>query len=133
VDYVKYAYIALIGWGFWAIGSKIITRHFNPVSTSFWISLSAIIFLSIYILFSKNLMVTKHALYAIPVGFISLFAMLAFYKALKIGPASVVLPLTNLFVIFPVLYGFIFLKETITVPRILGIVFAIIAAILLSL
>ena len=59
--------------------------------------------------------------------------MLAFYKALKIGPASVVLPLTNLFVVLPVLYGFIFLKESITLPRILGIVFAIIAAILLSL
>lgn len=133
MDYVKYAYVALIGWGFWAIGSKIMTRHFNPASTAFWISLSAIIFLSIYIIFSKNLTINKYAFYCIPIGFISLFAMLAFYKALKIGPASVVLPLTNLFVVLPVLYGFIFLKESITLPRILGIVFAIIAAILLSL
>ncbi len=78
-------------------------------------------------------MVNRHVLYAIPIGLVSLVAILGFYKALKIGPASVVVPLTNMYVIFPVLYGFIFLKETITTMRVFGIVFAILATILLSL
>ncbi len=78
-------------------------------------------------------MVNKHILYAVPIGLVSLVAILGFYKALKIGPTSVVVPLTNMYVIFPVLYGFIFLRETITTTRILGIVFAIIATIFLSL
>jgi transporter family protein len=126
-------FFPLIGWGFWAIGSKMMTRHFNTSSISFWISLSGIVFLSIYLVFQRDLMVNKHVLYAVPIGLVSLVAILGFYKALKIGPASVVVPLTNMYVIFPVLYGFIFLRETITTTRILGIVFAIIATVFLSL
>ena len=133
MDYMKFAFIALIGWGFWALGSKIVTRHFNTASTSFWISLWAMVFLSIYVIFRRNLMINKYVFYTIPIGFVSLFAILGFYKALKIGPASVVVPLTNLYVLFPVLYGFIILKEAITVTRILGIVFAVLATVFLSL
>lgn len=110
------------------------TRYFNTSSTSFWISVSALVFLSIYLLFRRDLMVNKQVvLYAIPIGLISLVAILSFYKALKAGPTSVVLPLTNMYVLLPVLYGFIFLKETINATRILGIIFAVLATILLSL
>lgn len=133
MDYIKYAFIAMVGWGFWAIGSKIMTRYFNTVSTSFWISLWAIIFLSLYIIFRKNLMINKYVFYALPIGFICLIAILAFYKALKIGPISVVVPLTNMYVIFPVLFGFIVLKEAITLTRIIGIICAVLATIFLSL
>lgn len=78
-------------------------------------------------------MINQKVIYALPVGLISLIAILSFYKALKLGPTSVVLPLTNMYVILPVLYGFIFLKETVSTTRVLGIIFAIIASILLSL
>lgn len=133
MDYIKYAFVALVGWGFWAIGSKIMTRYFNTVSTSFWISFWSISFLSIFLIFRKNLMVNTRVFLAIPIGLISLVAVLAFYHALKLGPASVVVPITNMFIVFPVLFGFIFLKEAITVPRILGIVCAILATVFLSL
>lgn len=78
-------------------------------------------------------MFSRYVFYAIPVGLVSLAAIVAFYKALKIGPSSVVLPLTNMYVILPVVYGFIVLRESITVPRILGIIFAILAAVFLTL
>lgn len=131
--YTKYAYIALIGWGFWAIGSKMLTRYFNVASTTFWISLVSLFFLIIYIAVTRSLMVNRYAFYAIPVGICSIIAIIAFYKALQTGPASVVVPLTNMYVIFPVLFGFIFLKETVTVTRVLGIVCAVLATVLLSL
>jgi transporter family protein len=130
---MKYAFIALVGWGFWAIGSKILTRYFNTLSTTFWISFWSIIFLSFFLFFRKNLMINKYVIYSIPVGLISLVAIIAFYKALKIGPSSVVLPLTNMYVILPVLFGFIVLKEPITMIRVLGIIFAILAAVFLTL
>jgi transporter family protein len=78
-------------------------------------------------------MINKYVIYSIPVGLISLVAIIAFYKALKIGPSSVVLPLTNMYVILPVLFGFIVLKEPITMIRVLGIIFAILAAVFLTL
>jgi transporter family protein len=133
VDYVKYALVALIGWGFWAIGSKLLTRYFNTLSTTFWISLWSIAFLTFFILFRRTLMINKYVIYTVPVSLVSLIAIVAFYKALSIGPSSVVLPLTNLYVLLPVLFGFIVLKEPVTLPRILGIIFAVLAAILLTL
>ncbi len=133
MDYIKYAYIALICWGFWAIGSKVLSQHLNTISTTFWISLWSLVFLMMtVVIFRKNLQFNQHSLYAIPIGFISLIAILAFYRALKIGPASVVIPLTNLYVLFPVVFGFAALKEPITLNRILGIFFAIVASYFLS-
>lgn len=133
MEFLRYAYIALIGWGLWAIGSKILSYHLNTVSISFWISSWSLFFLLCYLSLGKvHLQFNHHALYAIPVGLVSLIAILAFYQALKIGPASVIIPLTNLYVLFPVLYGFLILKEPITLNRVLGIAFAFIAAILLS-
>ncbi|HEC78791.1 MAG TPA: hypothetical protein ENI34_06575 [candidate division WOR-3 bacterium] len=133
MGYMKYAFIALVGWGFWAIGSKLMTRHFNTVSTTFWLSFWSIVFLAIFLIFKKNLMVNRYVYHTIPIGAISLIAILAFYKALKLGPASVVVPFTNMYVIFPVLFGFIVLKEAITTTRVIGIIFAILATIFLSL
>lgn len=133
MDYVRYAYIALLGWGFWAIGSKILSKHLNTISVTFWISFWSFVFLVLFIIIlKKNLPCNHHSLYALPVGFVSLIAVLAFYQALTTGPASVVIPLTNLYVLFPVVYGFIILKEPITLTRMLGILFALIAGILLS-
>lgn len=133
MDYVKYAFVALIGWGFWAIGSKLLTRYFNTLSTTFWISFWSILFLTFFIFFRRSLMVNKYVLYTIPIGLISLIAIVAFYKALSIGPSSVVLPLTNMYMVVPVLFGFIVLKEAVTLPRVMGIIFAILAAIFLTL
>ncbi|UCF70622.1 MAG: EamA family transporter [candidate division WOR-3 bacterium] len=132
MEYVRYTFIALVGWGLWAIGSKILTRYFNTMSTAFWVSFWSMVFLTIFLLFRRNLMLNRYVIYSIPIGLVSLAAIVAFYKALKIGPSSVVLPLTNMYVILPVLFGFIVLKEPVTVPRILGIVFAILAAIFLT-
>lgn len=130
---MKYAFVALVGWGLWAIGSKIMTRYFNTVSTSFWISVATLFFLSIYIVSRRNLMFNSHALLAIPIGLVSMIAMLALYQGLKHGPASVVMPIANMYIIFPVVFGFIFLQEAITLPRVLGIICAILATVFLSL
>ncbi len=132
MEYVRYAFIALVGWGLWAIGSKILTRYFNTMSTAFWVSFWSMVFLTIFLIFRRNLMLNRYVIYSIPVGLVSLAAIVAFYKALKIGPSSVVLPMTNMYVILPVLFGFIVLKEPVTLPRVLGIVFAILAAIFLT-
>ncbi|MEO0142488.1 MAG: EamA family transporter [candidate division WOR-3 bacterium] len=132
MDYLKYAFIALVGWGFWAIGSKLLSQRLNTESLTFWISFWSLFLLAIFLCFKKTLQFNAGSLYAIPVGIVSLVAVLAFYQALKCGPASVVIPLTNLYILFPVLFGFLFLKEAATPSRIMGIIFAILAAIFLS-
>ncbi|MBN2621239.1 EamA family transporter [candidate division WOR-3 bacterium] len=133
MTYVKYAVIALVGWGFWAIGGKMLTRYFSATSTTFWVTFWSMFFIIIYIAVTRTLTFSRYAFYAIPVGIVSFIAILAFYKALQLGPSSVVVPFTNMYVIFPVLFGFIVLKEAITLTRVLGILCALLATILLAL
>jgi transporter family protein len=133
MGYIRYATIALVGWGFWAIGSKMLTRYFNATNTTFWISVWSMFFIIIYIIATGTLRVNRYSIYALPVGIFSFIAILAFYKALQQGPSSVVVPFTNMYVIFPVLFGFIFLKESVTLTRILGILCALLATVLLAL
>jgi transporter family protein len=132
MDYVKYAFIALVGWGIWAIGSKMLTRQFDAVSTAFWISLWSFSCLLVYILLKRQVEINIQVLYALPVGIVSMIAILAFYEALKRGPTSVVLPLTNMYILFPVIFGYIALQERMTASRIIGVVFAVLATIFLS-
>jgi len=131
--YLKYALVALVGWGFWAIGSKMLTRYFSAASTTFWVSFWSILFIVIYVIVTRSLEYNKYTFYAIPVSIFSFIAILAFYKALQLGPSSVVVPFTNMYVIFPVLFGFFVLKEGITLTRVLGILCALLATVLLSL
>lgn len=132
MGYLKYTFLAVLGWGCWAIGSKLLSRHFNPTSTTFWISFWSIIMLSAVVLFRRNLAVSGHALWAIPVSVASLVAILSFYKALQTGPISIVIAITNMYIVLPVIFGLLFLKEPLSATRILGFLFAAVATVLLS-
>jgi transporter family protein len=47
---------------------------------------------------------------------------LCFYKALQIGPASIVVPIDKLSIVFTIAFSFLFLKERLTVKPIIGLV-----------
>jgi uncharacterized membrane protein len=132
MGYLKYTFLALFGWGFWAIGSKLLTRHFNATSMTFWTSLSSIIILSAFILIRKNLIVSNHIVWAIPVSITSLIAILSFYKALSTGPSSVVISITNMYLVFPIIFGIVFLKEAVTMTKAIGFALAVLATLFLS-
>jgi uncharacterized membrane protein len=132
MGYLKYTFLALFGWGFWAIGSKLLTRHFNATSMTFWTSLSSIVILSAFVLIRKNLIVSNHIIWAIPVSVMSLTAILSFYKALSTGPSSVVISVTNMYLVFPMIFGIVFLKESVTLTKIIGFILAVLATLFLS-
>ena len=132
MGYLKYTFLAVLGWGCWAIGSKLLSRHFNASSTTFWISFWSIIMLSVIVLVRRSLIVNTHAFWAIPVAIASLIAILSFYKALKTGPTSIVMAVTNMYIVLPVLFGILFLKESLTLTKVIGFLFAAVATVLLS-
>lgn len=129
---LKYAYIAMVGWGFWAIGSKLLGKYFNAENISFWVSSWSLVGIAAFVLFKRALIVNQYSLLALPVGVCSMIAILSFYRALQVCPTSVAVCLSNLYLVFPVAFGVIFLKEAITLPRAIGIVLAIAAGVLLS-
>ncbi|GAB7090454.1 hypothetical protein JCM18237_07250 [Halorubrum luteum] len=58
--------------------------------------------------------------------------ILALYRALALGPVSVVTPIFAMFLVFSSVIGFLFLGESFTVRKALGIVFAALAVYLVS-
>jgi len=65
-------------------------------------------------------------------GIAGAVGFLYFFNALSKGPASIVIPLTSLYVAIASVLAFTILSEPVTVKKILGIVFAIAAMTLLA-
>lgn len=65
-------------------------------------------------------------------GILGGFGQLAFFNALKIGDTNVVVPIRNLAVLVTVVLAVIFLGESLTVTKGIGVVMAVGAILLLS-
>lgn len=131
MDYRIYCLITLLGWGFWGFGSKLLGKFIQPFPLSFFSNVGTVLFLSLF-LFKFSLPFNKFSLYALINGLIAGVGTFGFYFALNKGEASVVFPLTSLYIIFPVILGYLFLKEPITFKHFLGFIFSLIAIYLLS-
>lgn len=59
--------------------------------------------------------------------------ILAYYRALELGPVSVVVPLYGLFIAVSSVIGIVALEESLTLRKGLGIGFAVLAVVLMSL
>ncbi|MFC6719587.1 EamA family transporter [Natrialbaceae archaeon GCM10025810] len=58
--------------------------------------------------------------------------LLAYYRALALGPVSVVVPIYGLFIALSSVFGIVFLDEAATRRKLLGIGFAVLAVVLMS-
>lgn len=59
--------------------------------------------------------------------------LLAYYRALELGPVSVVVPIYGLFIALSSVIGIVFLEESLTARKVAGIGFAVLAIVLMSL
>lgn len=134
--------VAILGWGLWGIMSKLSLRQLDWRVVLFVASIAAfpiVIALGLGPLLGwgpnhSPVKINKYVLFACIAGFGSTIATLAFNRALqKGGPANVVVPLTSQYVLVIVLFSTFFLREPLTWNRIVGIVAAVAAIVLLSL
>lgn len=65
-------------------------------------------------------------------GILGGISIIIFYAALKLAAANVVIPLSSLYVFVTVILSYFFLGETMTVKQLLGIIFGLIAVVLLT-
>lgn len=126
------ALIALVFWGIWAFFSKVLTHRLNTELLAFFTTVGSLLAITIYTLIRTKIIINTSSWWAMLVGACAMIATFAFYAALSKGPASVIVPWTGLYIIIPVVLGFVFLNEPITINRIIGIITAIIAIIFLS-
>ena len=136
MDWLIISLLAVLFWGFWGFLSKLALEYMTwqhlIILTGFGISVAT---LSIYFYFRPNLpeISRKGIVFGTLVGIVYTIGTLCFSLALSRGKASIVVPLTSLYPLITMLLAFLLLKERITILQGIGIIFSLIAMLLMSL
>lgn len=132
-----FAVFALISWGIWAFFIKLAGKHFSLSNVFLWYGVFYIIFtLSLGFLFLKNeinmAVFNIQVIFIVIAGLMGVLGVFFFYYSLSRGNASLVVPLTALYPLVTIILSLVILKEKVTFYQIVGIVFALVAGVLLS-
>ena len=133
MDYLTLSLLSMVLIGFNTFAVKLVSQNLHPallLVTKFGVGLVG---LFLYLGYSKVPLVwNRYVIYGCLLGIWWSVVMVMYYTAIARGPLSVVIPLFNLNLIIPALLGFFFLHEPMTVSKILGLIFACLAVILLT-
>ena len=133
MDYLTMSFLALVLNGFNTFAVKMVSQHLHPaliLVTKFGVGG---LFLFFYMYHSQVPLVwNRHVFYGCLIGIWWAGTMVLYYTAIARGPLSVVIPIFNMNLIIPALLGFIFLNEPVTFSKILGLIFACLALVLLA-
>ena len=135
MNYLPLAFITMVGLGVHYFLAKLISPHIS--SPTIAILSTAVYFprLMGYIYFTKTPIIPEqkiYIVYAILIGIPMAIAVLSLYIAIAKGPVSVVMPIYALNAMVTVILGIIVLHEPVSVPKVVGLVLAVAAIILLS-
>lgn len=131
--YIILAIIAMLLYGVTAIIYKLASPNIDSISLTLFTSIFMTIVIFIFWLFSKQKQITIKGLeYAGIGGLIAGFAFIAFVTSIGLGRVSITTTLRGLSFAVTVGIAILFLSEQITLMKLIGIGFAIIAIILLS-
>jgi len=130
---IIFAVIAMLCFGVAALLYKVATPYADPVSMVLIVYLFAIIFTAFAWYISPNKFIAKGGLkwMVLAAGF-AFVGMISFIHALKIGQASIVVPIRNLALAVTVILAAVVLGEELTIIKIIAIVLAAISLVMLS-
>ncbi len=132
MDYRLLSILALLFWGMWGFIVKVLSPRTTPESIAFWSSLFGLLPVTIYGLArGTERWARPHPLVLVS-GIAAGVATVLFYIAIRKGPASVVVPLSGMYILIPAVLGFIILKEPVTLSHMVGLACAALAVFFLS-
>jgi bacterial/archaeal transporter family protein len=132
VDYRLLSIGALLCWGAWGFLTKLVSKDTSAQTVAFWATVSSLLPITIFAAASGPARWLKPSPLAAVSGLAAGLATICFYLAIKRGPASVVMPLTGMYILIPAVLGIVLLKEPMTLSHILGLVCAALAVFFLS-
>lgn len=135
-SWLLYALISASLWGLWGFFGKLASRTLTSQNLLLLGSLGSLAVFPIYIaFFSKHLkFIWNQADYytAILGGVVGSVGSLCFYLAISKGEASRVVTITAIYPVVTFFLAFLFLKEPITIQKLIGIGLAVFGVFLLS-
>lgn len=132
MDYRLLSICALLCWGAWGFIVKVVSPKTTPESVAFWSTLFGMLPVGIYALARGSSRWAKPHPLILVSGIAAGLATVFFYVAIRRGPASVVVPLSGMYILIPALLGFVVLKETLTVSHVIGLACAGLAVFFLT-
>lgn len=129
-----YSILALIIYGFWGFFPKLAVNHIRPMSALIY-EVSGALVVGLCCLFFVDFRPDfnpKGMLFAVLTGICGMLGTLFFFAAASKGKISVVVSLTALYPLITIFLAAIFLKESLSLKQIMGMIFALIAIYLLS-
>jgi transporter family protein len=133
--WLLFTLIALVFWGITGVTQKLSTNNISTQLSFLWFSYAMIaIALVILLIVPLNWHVRPKDFWLAVIGgtLNSLGAMTSFAALEKGGKASIVIPLCYLFPLLTVVLAIAFLHESLARMQLIGIVLALVAAVLLS-
>ncbi len=129
-----FALLALFGWGFWAFFAELATRYMRPELAMVISYFSGAAMISVYLLTRKTELTfsAKGVGYAVLGGLVSGVGAVAFYIGLSQGSTSVVTTVSALYFTIAAVLGIVFLGDSVNMVNVIGIIFAVLAVVLLA-
>jgi transporter family protein len=135
LDYLLLALIAMILMGVHFFLVKLLSRHVTGPTIAFFGQLLIIPALYFYIYFTDTPFLPEERIYlwfTLLVSLLLAIGIITLYMAIQRGPVSVVIPIFSLNAVITATLGILILEEAVTVEKILGLVLATAAIILLA-
>jgi transporter family protein len=124
--------INLLLTGVWGVLAKISASRLNPFTATFIAVTSSWLVVAAASISKLQWQSKVGIVAALSCGLISGLAAIAFYGALKEGPASVIVPLSSIYIVLTSFLAYFFLGEPMGIKQIAGIGLGILAIILLA-
>ena len=118
--------------GIWGVLVKVASTNLNPYTMSFVALTSACLTVTVFSFTKLNWQSNFGVIMAAVCGCLGGISSLLFYHIIKKAPASIVVPVSSLYIVVTVVLSYFFLGEPISIKKILGIVFGLIAIALLT-
>lgn len=122
----------VIASGVWGFALKLVLKHVEWKTAMFYVWTTIFVGFSLFVFRGAKLGWTQHHRLAILTGLIAAVGTAAFYKALSLKPASVVVPLSAQYVAITSLLSWAFLDEPMTPRIVAGLTLSIASVILLG-
>jgi bacterial/archaeal transporter family protein len=129
-----YAVMTVVMWGLWGVFSKLASNYAKPRQALLFQTAGVIAF-AVAVLAIEKFQIEWSLpgfTWAALGGFLAFIGFLTFFAALEKGKSSTVVTLSALYPMVTILISIVFLHERLTTRQGIGIVFALIASVLLA-
>ena len=141
MNYITWALIGMVGYSFTTLLVKLATR--SGQFSSFLVLAIACVITMITVVsitlvrgdlqsVSAKDFTSSSAWYAYATGIALTVAVMSLFRALSLGPASIVVPIYGMFIVGGAVLGILFLHEPLTARKVAGIGVAVISIFLLA-